>query len=94
SDENQGFPIILITKHFGVMDWYLKEYAFARENISFSMINGKAVVLIDNQLLEQEALLDVLCSQSVENPDRIEMSGAIRAMEDTPEVKIEFEPQQ
>ena len=119
SDENQGFPIILITKHFGafpfnhgmvggivatdrhgpharhgkdlviiqashvgyepetgqfgayrrlqvddfrqdescgkifgVMDWYLKEYAFAKENIAFSMINGKAVVLIDNQLLD------------------------------------------
>ncbi|MFC1878090.1 hypothetical protein ACFL2E_12610 [Thermodesulfobacteriota bacterium] len=119
SDENQGFPIILITKHFGafpfnhgmvggivatdrhgpyahhgkdlviiqashvgyepengqfgvyrrlqvdhkrhdascgkilgVMDWYLKEYVFAKENISFSMIDGKEVVLIDNQLLD------------------------------------------
>jgi hypothetical protein len=39
-------------KIFGVMDWYLKAYAFAKENISFSMINGKAVVLIDNQLLD------------------------------------------
>jgi hypothetical protein len=119
SDENQGFPIILITKHFGafpfnhgmvggivatdrhgpyahhgkdlviiqashvgydpetgqfgayrrlqvddrgedvscgkilgVIGWYLKEYAFAIENISFSLVNGKAVVLIDNQLLD------------------------------------------
>ena len=119
SDENQGFPIILITKHFGafpfnhgmvggivatdrhgpyahhgkdlviiqashvgydpetgqfgayrrlqvdhqrqdascgkilgVMDWYLKEFAFASENISFSLVNGKTVVLIDNQLLD------------------------------------------
>ena len=41
-------------KIFGVMDWYLKEYAFARENISFSMIGGKAVVLIDNQLLDHD----------------------------------------
>jgi hypothetical protein len=121
SDENQGFPIILITKHFGafpfnhgmvggivatdrhgpyahhgkdlviiqashvgydpetgrfgayrrlqvdhsrhdascgkilgVMDWYLKAYTFATENISFSMINGKKVVLIDNQLLDHD----------------------------------------
>ena len=45
-------------------------------------------------LLEQGALLDALRSQSVENPDRIELSRAIRVMEDTPEVKIEFEPQQ
>jgi hypothetical protein len=119
SDENQGFPIILIAKHFGafpfnhgmvggivatdrhgpyahhgkdlviiqashvgyepdtgqfgvyrrlqvdhrrhdascgkilgVMDWYLKGYAFAKEHISFSMINGIDVVLIDNQLLD------------------------------------------
>jgi hypothetical protein len=119
SDENQGFPIILITKHFGafpfnhgmvggivatdrhgpyahhgkdlviiqashvgydpetgqfgayrrlqvddrgedvscgkilgVIGWYRKEYAFAIENISFSLVNGKAVVLIDNQLLD------------------------------------------
>ncbi|RLC04324.1 MAG: hypothetical protein DRH90_08985 [Deltaproteobacteria bacterium] len=41
-------------KIFDVMDWYLKEYAFARENISFSMIGGKAVVLIDNQLLDHD----------------------------------------
>lgn len=121
SDENQGFPIILITKHFGafpfnhgmvggivatdrhgpyahhgkdlviiqashvgydpetgqfgayrrlqvdhsrhdascgkilgVMDWYLKAYAFAKENITFSKLNGKAAVSIDNQLLDHE----------------------------------------
>jgi len=119
SDENQGFPIILITKHFGafpfnhgmvggivatdrhgpyahhgkdlviiqashvgydpetgqfgayrrlqvddrgqdascgkilgVMDWYLKEYVFAKENISFSLVNGNPAVIIDNQLLD------------------------------------------
>ena len=45
-------------------------------------------------LLEQGALLDALRSQSIENPDKIELSRAIRVMEDTPEVKIEFEPQQ
>jgi len=39
-------------KILGVMDWYLKAYAFAKENISFSIINGKEVVLIDNQLLD------------------------------------------
>ena len=121
SDENQGFPIILITKHFGafpfnhgmvggivatdrhgpyahhgkdlviiqashvgyepetgqfgayrrlqvdhsrhdascgkilgVMDWYLKAYAFAKENITFSRLEGKAAVLIDNQLLDND----------------------------------------
>lgn len=44
-------------------------------------------------LLEQKALLDALRSQSVENPDRIELSRAIRVMEETPEVKIEFDAQ-
>jgi hypothetical protein len=39
-------------KILGVIGWYLKEYAFAIENISFSLVNGKAVVLIDNQLLD------------------------------------------
>ena len=42
-------------------------------------------------LLEQEELLEALLSQSTDNPDRIEMSKAIRAMEETPEVKIEIE---
>lgn len=45
-------------------------------------------------LLEQNALMDALRSQSVENPDKIELSRAIRVMEETPEVKIEFGPQQ
>ena len=45
-------------------------------------------------LLEQKELLEALRSQRVENPDRIELSRAIRVMEDTPEVKIEVEPQQ
>jgi hypothetical protein len=119
SDENQGFPIILIAKHFGtfpfdhgvvggivatdrhgphahhgkdlviiqashvgydpatgafgiyrrmqvdgsphatscgkicgVLDWYLKKYHFARENISFSTLDGEKVVIIDNQILD------------------------------------------
>ena len=121
SDENQGFPIILITKHFGafpfnhgmvggivatdrhgphahhgkdlviiqashvgyepetgqfgiyrrvqvedlshtsscgkifgVMDWYLKEYEFAQQNIAFTMIGDEAAVVIDNLLLNQD----------------------------------------
>ncbi len=121
SDENQGFPIILITKHFGafpfnhglvggivatdrhgphahhgkdlviiqashvgyepetgqfgtyrrlqvddhrhtascgkifgVMDWYLKEYEFARNNITFSRIGDDVAVVIDNLLLNHE----------------------------------------
>jgi len=121
SDENQGFPIILITKHFGafpfnhgrvggivatgrhgayahhgkdlviiqashvgydpetnrfgtyrrlqtdkqsfstscgkicgVLDWYLQEYAFAQDNILFSRIANKEVVVVDNQLLDPD----------------------------------------
>jgi len=121
SDESQGFPIILITKHFGtfpfnhgrvggivatgrhgphahhgqdlaliqashvgydpekdrfgiyrrlqtedriqgpacgkiqgVLSWYRKEYAFARENIAFSHLNGDDVVIVDNQLLDPD----------------------------------------
>ena len=42
-------------------------------------------------LLEQEELLAALRSQSTDNPDRIEMSKAIRVMEDTPAVKIDIE---
>jgi hypothetical protein len=120
SDESQGFPIILITKHFGtfpfdhgrvggivatdrhgphahhgndlaiiqashvgydpktcefgeyrrlqvdglpkttacgkicgVMDWYQQAYDFARENVSFAVIDGNRVVIIDNQMLDK-----------------------------------------
>jgi hypothetical protein len=119
SDENQGFPIILITKHFGafpfnhglvggivatdrhgphahhgkdlviiqashvgydpetgnfgvyrrlqmdplaktascgkidaVLEWYQQEYRFAKENVSFTIMDGQAVVIIDNQFLD------------------------------------------
>ncbi|MCP3954991.1 MAG: hypothetical protein GY697_22640 [Desulfobacterales bacterium] len=119
SDESQGFPIILIAKHFGafpfnhglvggimatdrhgphahhgkdlviiqashvgydpqtgefgvyrrlqtdptehttscgkicaVADWYLQEYQVAKSNVSFSIMDGKAVVIIDNQFLD------------------------------------------
>ena len=38
----------------GVLDWYLKEYAFARDNILFSRITDKEVVVIDNQLLDHD----------------------------------------
>jgi len=120
SDESQGFPIILITKHFGtfpfnhgmvggivatdrhgphadhgkdlviiqashvgydpdtmtfgtycrlqteanessdscgkigdVLNWYLDEYAFARENIFFGRSGDEHIVTIDNQLLNE-----------------------------------------
>ena len=119
SDESQGFPIILITKHFGafpfnhglvggivatdrhgphanhgkdlviiqashvgydpdtgnfgkyrrlqmdplthtescgkigaVLEWYLQEYHFAKENVSFTDMDGQVVVIIDNQFLD------------------------------------------
>ncbi len=119
SDENQGFPIILITKHFGafpfnhglvggivatdrhgphahhgkdlviiqashvgydpetgyfgayrrlqmdpiahtatcgkigaVLEWYQQEYHFAKENVSFTLIDSQPVVIIDNQFLD------------------------------------------
>ena len=42
-------------------------------------------------LLEQEELAAALFAQSVENPDKIEMSKAIQAMEGTPEIKIKLE---
>ncbi len=42
-------------------------------------------------LLEQEELVETLFSQSIENPDKIEMSRAIQAMEDTPEIIIALE---
>ncbi|MBI9085545.1 MAG: hypothetical protein JEZ11_18250 [Desulfobacterales bacterium] len=119
SDENQGYPIILMAKHFGifpfdhgrvggivstfrhgphahhgkdlvivqashvgydpetgrfgtyrrprmdgephttscgkigaVMEWYQGEYAFARDHIAFARMDGQAVVVIDNRLLD------------------------------------------
>jgi len=119
SDESQGFPIILIAKHFGafpfnhglvggimatdrhgphahhgkdlviiqashvgydpetgefgvyrrlqmdplthtascgkigaVTDWYLQEYRFARANVVFTVEDGQAVVIVDNQFLD------------------------------------------
>ena len=42
-------------------------------------------------LLEQEELVATLFAQSAENPDKIEMSNAIHAMEGTLEIKIELE---
>ena len=42
-------------------------------------------------LLEQEELVAALFAQSAENPEKIEMSNAIHAMERTPEIKIELE---
>jgi len=41
--------------------------------------------------LEQEELVATLFAQSAENPDKIEMSNAIHAMEGTLEIKIELE---
>ena len=42
-------------------------------------------------LMEQEELMAALSAQSTENPDKIEMSNAIHAMEERPEIKIELE---
>ena len=42
-------------------------------------------------LMEQEELMAALAAKSTENPDKIEMSNAIHAMEGTPEIKIELE---
>jgi hypothetical protein len=39
-------------------------------------------------ILEQKELVDALCSQSIENPDQIDLESAIRAMAMKPEVKI------
>lgn len=119
SDENQGFPIILITKHFGafpfnhglvggivatdrhgphahhgkdlviiqashvgydsetsnfgvyrrlqmdpsahtatcgkigaILEWYQQEHYFAKKNVSFALMDGQTVVIIDNQFLD------------------------------------------
>ena len=38
--------------------------------------------------LEQKEIMEALSSQSIDNPDRIELSAAIKVMEDTPQVKI------
>ncbi len=38
--------------------------------------------------LEQKEIVEALNAQSTENPDRIEMSNAIKIMEETPEIKI------
>lgn len=39
-------------KTCGVMEWYQKEYAFARKNVFFSRIEGMEAVIIDNLLLD------------------------------------------
>jgi hypothetical protein len=36
----------------GVLDWYQREYNFARENVAFSRLDEEDVVIIDNQLLD------------------------------------------
>ncbi len=38
--------------------------------------------------LEQKEIVEALNAQSIENPDRIELSNAIQIMEKTPEIKI------
>jgi hypothetical protein len=38
----------------GVLHWYKDEYNFTRQQISLDRDNGKEVVIIDNQLLNQE----------------------------------------
>lgn len=38
----------------GVLNWYMDEYAFARENILLGVSDGKRIVTIDNQLLNDQ----------------------------------------
>ncbi|RLJ18699.1 hypothetical protein DJ030_05040 [bacterium endosymbiont of Escarpia laminata] len=38
----------------GALDWYLREYAFARDNIFLYQENGKNKVIVDNLLLHAE----------------------------------------
>lgn len=41
-------------KIYMVLDWYLKEYAFARANIHCTRIDEEPMLIIDNQLLDVE----------------------------------------
>jgi len=152
SDESQGFPIILITKHFGtfpfnhgmvggivatdrhgphaehgkdlviiqashvgydpdkktfgtycrlqteanelsdscgkigaVLNWYMDEYAFARENIFLGRTDDEYIVTIDNQLLNEgraEGLflnLDRIVRQEHGNPQPVRIHSTARS---------------
>ncbi len=142
SDESQGFPIILIAKHFGtfpfnhgivggvvatdrhaphahhgedlviiqashvgydpeedifgsyrrlqrhdhestpacgkiskILEWYVAEFEFAKNNIAFMLINNRPAVIVDNQLLDTERkqglILDLGKIIDEETPGRI-----------------------
>jgi hypothetical protein len=38
----------------GILDWYQKEYRFARDNLYFTRLDGAPVIVIDNQLLNND----------------------------------------
>ncbi len=167
SDESQGFPIILIAKHFGafpfnhglvggivatdrhgphahhgkdlviiqashvgydpetgrfgvyrrvqvappthtascgkidaVLQWYQQEYDFARKNISFSVMDGQVVVIIDNQFLDYnreqglflllEKMIDIQEGDS--HPDPIRVLSTSKMFRINPACKARLSP--
>jgi len=162
SDENQGFPIILITKHFGafpfnhglvggivatdrhgphahhgkdlviiqashvgydpatcsfgtyrrlqmggsthttscgkigaVLEWYQEEYNFAKKNVSFALMDGEAVVIIDNQFLDsdrQEGLFlklnSIVDTQNGNSPEPLHVLSTSKAFRMNPDFKV------
>jgi hypothetical protein len=167
SDESQGFPIILIAKHFGafpfnhglvggivatdrhgphahhgkdlviiqashvgydpeknrfgvyrrvqaappthtascgkisaVLQWYQQEYDFARRNISFSAMDGREVVIIDNQFLDNnreqglflllEKMIDI--EEGGSQPDPIRVLSTSKMFRVNPAFKARLSP--
>ncbi len=167
SDESQGFPIILISKHFGafpfnhglvggivatdrhgphahhgkdlaiiqashvgydpetnrfgvyrrmqvappthtascgkigaVLEWYEQEYSFAQKNISFSVLNGQKVVIIDNQFLDKnreqglflslEKMIDF--SEGASHPEPIHVLSTSKMFRINPTFKSRLSP--
>ena len=161
SDESQGFPIILIAKHFGafpfnhglvggimatdrhgphahhgkdlviiqashvgydpetgefgvyrrlqtdptthttscgkicaVTDWYLQEYQVARSNVSFTLMDGEAVVVIDNQFLDTGreeglflALDQILANEKASRPEPVSVLSTTKVFRVHPNFK-------
>ncbi len=161
SDENQGFPIILITKHFGafpfnhgmvggivatdrhrphsqhgkdlviiqashvgydpetgnfgtyrrlqlnplshtascgkidsVLKWYQQEYNFARENILCTLMDGKAVIIIDNQFLDKDreeglflSLNSIVSSKNNNLPEPLQVLSTSKVFQVHPTLK-------
>ena len=162
SDENQGFPIILITKHFGtfpfnhglvggivatdrhgphahhgkdlviiqashvgydpetcnygvyrrlqmgsaahtascgkidaVLEWYQEEYLFAKKNVSFALMDGEPVVIIDNQFLDGDRkeglylnLNKILDTQDGRPPEPLHVLSTAKAFRINPSFRV------